>query len=69
MNAYVERVYEGLKQRNAHEKEYLQAAWEILSSLAPVFDAHPEYEKAGLLLGDFILNDNFIQQGEKQCNT
>ena len=27
------------------------------------------YEKAGLLLGDFILNDNFIQQGEKQCNT
>jgi len=49
MNAYVEKVYEGLKARNAHESEFLQAAYEILSSLSPVFDKHPEYEKAGLL--------------------
>ena len=49
MNSYVQSVYEGLKQRNPHEKEFLQAAWEILSSLEPVFDKHPEYEKAGLL--------------------
>ncbi len=49
MNAYVQKVYEGLKERNAHEKEFLQAAWEILTSLEPVFDKHPEYEKAGLL--------------------
>ncbi|MBQ8136853.1 MAG: NADP-specific glutamate dehydrogenase [Clostridia bacterium] len=49
MNAYVERVYEGLKARNAHESEFLQAAYEILNSLSPVFDKHPEYEKAGLL--------------------
>ncbi len=49
MNPYVEHVYEGLKQRNSHESEFLQAAWEILSSLSPVFDRHPEYEQAGLL--------------------
>ncbi len=49
MNSYVQSVYEGLKQRNPNEKEFLQAAWEILSTLAPVFDKHPEYEKAGLL--------------------
>ena len=49
MNAYVQRVYEGLCARNAHEKEFLQAAEEMLTSLSPVFDKHPEYEKAGLL--------------------
>ena len=49
MNAYVKRVYDGLCARNAHEKEYLQAAEEMLTSLSPVFDKHPEYEKAGLL--------------------
>ena len=49
MNAYVQRVYEGLCARNSHEKEFLQAAEEMLTSLSPVFDKHPEYEKAGLL--------------------
>ena len=49
MNAYVKRVYDGLCARNAHEKEFLQAAEEMLTSLSPVFDKHPEYEKAGLL--------------------
>ena len=49
MNAYVQRVYEGLVARNGHEKEFLQAAKEILESISPVFDKHPEYEKQGLL--------------------
>lgn len=49
MNAYVSRVLNGLKERNAHEKEFLQAAEEMLLSLEKVFDQHPEYEKAGLL--------------------
>ncbi|MBR6705551.1 MAG: NADP-specific glutamate dehydrogenase [Clostridia bacterium] len=49
MNAYVQKVYEGLKARNAHETEFLQAAYEILTSISPVFDKHPEFEKAGLL--------------------
>ena len=49
MNAYTSRVLEGLKARNANESEYLQAATEIMESIAPVFDKHPEYEKAGLL--------------------
>ena len=30
MNDYTSRVLEGLKQRNAHESEFLQAATEIL---------------------------------------
>ena len=49
MNAYVQKVYDGLKARNPQEKEFLQAAYEILSSLSPVADRHPEYEKMGLL--------------------
>lgn len=46
---YVEKVFEQLKKDNPNEPEFLQAAQEILFTLAPVFDAHPEYEKAGLL--------------------
>ena len=49
MNAYTSRVLEGLKARNAHESEFIQAATEILNSISPVFDKHPEYEAAGLL--------------------
>ncbi len=49
MNEYTARVLAGLKARNAHEVEFLQAATEIVESLAPVFDKHPEYEKASLL--------------------
>ena len=59
MNAYVQRVYEGLCARNAHEKEFLQAAEEMLTSLSPVFDKHPEYEKAGLL-DRFVEPDRII---------
>ncbi len=46
---YVERVLEELKERYAEQKEFLQAATEVLHSLQPVIDAHPEYEAAGLL--------------------
>jgi len=49
MNQYVECVLAGLKARNANEPEFLQAATEMLRSLAPVFDKHPEYEQCGLL--------------------
>ncbi len=47
--SYVERVLEDLKKRNPGEKEFHQAATEILLTLEPVINAHPEYEKAALL--------------------
>ena len=47
--SYVERVLEELKRSNPGEKEFHQAATEILLTLKPVIDAHPEYEKSALL--------------------
>ena len=49
MSNYTQRVLADLKARNAHEPEFIQAATEILNTLQPVIDKHPEYEKAGLL--------------------
>lgn len=49
MNKYIERVLAELKEKNANEPEFLQTAEEVLSSLSPVIDAHPEYEKVALL--------------------
>ena len=49
MNQYVQEVLDDLKKRYADQPEFVQAATEILTTLAPVADKHPEYEKAGLL--------------------
>ncbi|MGI5963307.1 MAG: NADP-specific glutamate dehydrogenase [Lawsonibacter sp.] len=49
MNKYIERVLAETKAKNANEPEFLQTVEEVLTSLAPVIEAHPEYEKAALL--------------------
>ena len=49
MNKYIERVIEATKAKNSHEPEFLQTVEEVLTSLEPVINAHPEYEKACLL--------------------
>ena len=46
---YLNRVYEGLAQRNAHEPEFLQAVREVFESLEPVVMARPEIEKHGIM--------------------
>ena len=45
MNAYIERVIENVKLRNAHEPEFIQTVEEVFSSIEPLIEAHPEYEK------------------------
>lgn len=47
--SYVDSVIEQVKTKNANEPEFIQAVTEVLTSLKPVIDANPEYEKAGLL--------------------
>lgn len=49
MNAYIERVLEIAKKRDAGEPEFIQTVEEVLNTLAPAIEKHPEYEKAGLL--------------------
>ena len=49
MSKYVERVIEDVKTKYANEPEFCQTVEEVLSSLGPVVDAHPEYEKVALL--------------------
>ena len=46
---YAQRVAQELSERYADQPEFIQAASEVLESISPVFDKHPEYEKAGLL--------------------
>ena len=47
--SYVDSVIEQVKAKNANEPEFIQAVTEVLTSLKPVIDANPEYEKVGLL--------------------
>lgn len=49
MNSYLEKVLEETRIKNIHEPEYLQAVDEVLTSLEPVINSHPEYEKIALL--------------------
>lgn len=48
-HGYAHDVLEQVKARNAHETEFLQAAEEVLESLSPVFDQHPEFQKHAIL--------------------
>ncbi|MEG0375042.1 MAG: NADP-specific glutamate dehydrogenase [Raoultibacter sp.] len=47
--SYVDNVIEQVEAKNPNEPEFNQAVREVLSSLKPVIEAHPEYEKAALL--------------------
>ncbi len=49
MSAYVERVLKSVKENNAALPEFIQTVEEVLTSLAPVIDQHPEYEKNAIL--------------------
>ena len=49
MNAYIQKVIDQVKARDAHEPEFIQTVEEVLSSLDKVVDQHPEYEKLALL--------------------
>ena len=49
MNAYLERVLADTKAKNANEPLFLQTVEEVLTSVEPLIDAHPEYEAASLL--------------------
>ena len=49
MNAYIERVIADVRKKNAGEPEFCQTVEEVLSSLSPLVDAHPEYEENAIL--------------------
>ena len=42
MNSYVERVLNGLAKTNGSEKEFIQSATEVLSTLSKLLDAQPK---------------------------
>ena len=49
MNAYLSNVIERVNRDHATEPEFCQTVEEVFSSLEPVIEQHPEYEKADLL--------------------
>ena len=49
MNKYVAKVLEDLNAKQPWEKEFLQAAEEVLTSLETVLDSNPIYEKNKIL--------------------
>ena len=49
MSKYTEKVFQMVKDRNPGEAEFHQAVEEVLESLNPVFEKHPEYEEHGVL--------------------
>lgn len=49
MNEYIQRVLDDINERYNTQPEFLQAVKEVLISLEPIINAHPEYEKAAIL--------------------
>ena len=46
---YLNEVLENLKKKNINEPEFLQAAQEVLTTLKPVIEKHPEFKQSALL--------------------
>lgn len=49
MNKYLQQVLEDVKLKNPTEAEYLQAVREVLSSVEPILEKHPEYQRLSVL--------------------
>ena len=49
MNKYIEQTIKDLRQKNGDQPEFLQAAEEVLTTLGPVIDTHPEYKENAIL--------------------
>ncbi|MEF9886161.1 NADP-specific glutamate dehydrogenase [Streptomyces sp. P9-A4] len=49
VSSHIEAVYEEVRRRNPGEAEFHQAAAEVLDSLAPALERHPEYAETGIL--------------------
>jgi glutamate dehydrogenase (NADP+) len=47
--SYTNKVLEQAVKKNSNEPEFIQAMTEILTTLKPYVDSHPEYEKEGIL--------------------
>lgn len=48
-NKYIRELLDEVRARNPEEPEFHQAVEEVLTSLEPVIDAHPEYVTSGVL--------------------
>ncbi len=48
-NEYLKRVMANVEKRNPGENEFFQAVSEVLESLQPVIERHPEYETMGII--------------------
>ncbi|WP_328941345.1 NADP-specific glutamate dehydrogenase [Streptomyces sp. NBC_00250] len=49
VSAHMEAVYAEVRRRNPGEAEFHQAAVEVLDSLVPALERHPEYAETGIL--------------------
>jgi glutamate dehydrogenase (NADP+) len=49
VRAHIEAVYAEVRRRNRGEAEFHQAAAEVLDSLVPALERHPEYAETGIL--------------------
>lgn len=59
-NKYLQRVLDTVARRDAGEPEFIQAVTEVLESLEPVVEAHPELEKNGII-ERMVEPERFIQ--------
>ena len=48
-NQYLLKVYNNVKEKDQNEPEFLQAVYEVLSSIEPYVNEHPELEQNGIL--------------------
>ena len=59
LNKYLLEVYNKVQAKDKNEPEFLQAVYEVLNSIEPYVNEHPELEKNGIIYS-VIYNKNFM---------
>ena len=69
MNQYLNSVMATVKAKNRGEDEFLQAVEEVLESLSPVLERHPEYVEAKIIDRVIMFRVPWVNdQGDVQVN-
>ena len=69
--SYVQRIIDQVKAKDPDQPEFIQAVTEVMSTLEPVIEAHPEYEEAKILerITEGKGEDGDIEKLENLANT
>ena len=59
--SYTEKIINRIKEKDSHQKEFIQAVEEVLNSTSLIFENHKEYEDMAILYKCLNISTSLLQ--------